>query len=416
MEPHDIQFMKDAITWASGCNPVKKTIPKVGAIIAVDNKVIGQGRRGTGVDGDDHHAEWDAINRVDAKNKPMLARATLYTTLEPCTRGVRSNPLECCTELIIQHQIQKVFIGILDPNQGVTGKGLWRLQDTGKEVALFPHDLSKQIRIQNAEFIRSQQELGVTILSPKNGEELRTYASRGKYTVRFKSLNPPSADTYLLIYRGGVYWPQPGLFRESGDGVWEIDAHFGTTGEHVLQLVTASDLGSVLIRYYRKVTELNRSRREKLRGKIDLSLLGGDFPGIEMNGLPKGIRLEGMVDVFVAYKVNVIDMSADPATVSRGRTLKLTYKIESSESVSEGIWLGASFQDKSGKYYFNLHEDKPISLTKGVGTYDRNFTIPRDAPLGERMLTSNVWRGVVSRSDLSRVIARGTPVPITIRE
>ena len=114
--------------------------------------------------------------------------------------------------------------------------------------------------------------------------------------------------------------------------------------------------------------------------------------------------------------VNVIDMSAEPATIRRGQTLKLTYRIECSESASDGVWLGASFQDKkSEKWFYNLQEDKSISL-KGIGTYDRNLTIPSDAPLGEQMLTSNVWRGVVSRSGSSKVIARCTPVPITIVE
>jgi pyrimidine deaminase RibD-like protein len=48
--------------------------------------------------------------------------------------------------LIIQYQIRQVFVGVLDPNQGVTGKGLLRLQEAGVEVALFPHDLCKEIR------------------------------------------------------------------------------------------------------------------------------------------------------------------------------------------------------------------------------------------------------------------------------
>ncbi len=117
-----------------------------------------------------------------------------------------------------------------------------------------------------------------------------------------------------------------------------------------------------------------------------------------------------------SLSVNVIDMSAEPATIRRGQTLKLTYRIECWESVSDGVWLGASFQDKkSGKWFYNLQEDKSISL-KGIGTYDRDLTIPTDAPLGEQMLTSNVWRGVVGRSGSSKVIARCTPVPITIVE
>jgi pyrimidine deaminase RibD-like protein len=299
----DTSLMLEALEWAKGCNPKKASIPRVGAIIAVENEVIGRGRRGTGSTGDDEHAEWNAIESV--REKARLPSAMLYTTLEPCTREVRTNELECCTELILQHKIQKVFVGILDPNQGVTGKGLWRLQDSGIEVELFPHDLAQQIRAINADFIRSQQILGATIISPSNGETLRTYLTQGKQTIRFKSLNPPGANNYLLSFREGLCWPQPGTFREVKQSIWEIDAYFGATGDHTLHLVTAVAMGRTLVEYYRKVVQLNTQRTARLKEKIDaahLDLLGGDYPGIPMNGLPKGFRSEASVAVTVAAK------------------------------------------------------------------------------------------------------------------
>src|SRR5438094_10044839 len=100
MSEFDVRCMSEAVEWARGCSPIKDSIPKVGAIIAVDDAVVGRGRRGTGREGDDHHAEWRALNEVAQKD--MLPRATLYTTLEPCTRSVRTRELECCSELILQ--------------------------------------------------------------------------------------------------------------------------------------------------------------------------------------------------------------------------------------------------------------------------------------------------------------------------
>jgi pyrimidine deaminase RibD-like protein len=298
----DIKWMREAIDWAAGCNPIKESIPKVGAVIAIGDNVIGRGRRGTGRQGDDRHAEWDALSQV--RDKAKLPEATLYTTLEPCTREVRSEELQCCTELIHQYKIPKVFVGILDPNQGVTGKGLWRLQDSGAEVDLFPHDLVQQIRALNAAFIRSQQTLGATIISPKNGDTLKTYETQGKYAVRFKCLNPPGTNTYLVSFRQGLCWPQSGSFRQVNESVWEIDLYFGSTGEYTLHLVTANDLGRALIEYYRKVVRLNIERREKVKKKIPehLALLGGDYPGIQMNGLPKGFRSEASVALTIAEK------------------------------------------------------------------------------------------------------------------
>lgn len=408
----DARFMREAITWASACHPKKSSIPKVGAIIAVREKVLGRGRRGTGEMGDDQHAEFNALGQI--ADKSALAGATLYTTLEPCTPPVRSKPLESCTELILQHEIGKVFVGMLDPNQGVTGKGLWRLQDAGVEVALFPHGLSQEVRAQNAAFIRSQQTLCAAIISPRDGDELRTYESGGKYAVRFKSSNPPGSNTYLLIYRGGSYWPASGPFREVEPGVWEIDAQFGSTGDHVLQLVTAGDLAEALVRYYRKITAQNVNRREKLRGKVDASALGGDYPGIEMNGLPKGFQLEASVAVTVVYKVRLVASSAYPTTISRGKTLTIKYDIECSENVPGGIWLGASFRDKANNLFFNKSEDKAVSITKGRATYERVFTIGSNAPLGDQLLDTSVWRGVVGHSEKSKWIAGGPPIPIVV--
>jgi len=119
---------------------------------------------------DNEHAERDAIAKVEDKTR--LSEATLYTTLEPCTGEVRSVPDLSCTELILQHEIPKVVIGILDPNQGVAGKGILKLQKHGREVSLFPHGLAQKIRAINAPFIRIQEGLGARIVDPPNGARI----------------------------------------------------------------------------------------------------------------------------------------------------------------------------------------------------------------------------------------------------
>lgn len=416
-EDYDRNFMKEAITWAQQCNPAKESIPKVGAIIAVGPRVIGRGRRGTGIEGDNDHAEQHAINAISQEDKRLLPQSTLYTTLEPCTREVRSNPLKCCTELIHQHRIKRVFIGILDPNQGVTGKGLWYLQRNGVEVALFPHGLSEEIRVMNTSFIRSQETLGVTFISPRNGQEIRTYLTGGVHPIRFESLNPPGPDTYLLEYKDGQYWPQAGPFRSIEPGVWETDAHFGSVGECTLQIVTVNDLGKALIQYYWKVVEENKKRRERLQSKVERWLLGGDHPGIPMNGLPKGIRLEGeSLRVFIAYNVTIIATSVNLTTISRGETLTVTYVIECAEKTAGNFWLGASFVDnKTGRRFFNTNQDKQVDLAVGQHMYTRDFTIAMDAPLAEQTLSATVWLGVVGQGE-SRCIAIGPPNRILITE
>jgi pyrimidine deaminase RibD-like protein len=410
----DLKFMREAIDWANNCTPIRRDIPKVGAVITSSDTVLARGRRGCGQEGDNEHAEWNAFHSVPDKSK--FAGATLYTTLEPCTKDVRTRPLESCTELIIQHQISRVLVGTLDPNQGVTGKGLLRLQEAGIEVSLFPHDFSKEIRAINVDFIRSQQTLSATILSPKEGEELRTYATQGRHTVRFKCSNPPDSSTYLLVYRGGQFWPQPGPFQMVEPGIWEVDAHFGSTGEFSLQLAYAGDLGNALVRYHRKIIQQNKERRELLKDKLreDSHLLGGDYPGIEMNGLPKGIQLEASVSVRVVPKLSLLTASAEPLSTARGSTLEIRYEIECSENVSNGIWLGAAVRDANDRYFYTACEDKAVSVSKGRNTYDRKFTIPWDTPLGKLRLEASLWRGIVSNSQKSDWIA-GIPIAIEIK-
>jgi pyrimidine deaminase RibD-like protein len=48
MTETDIKLMREAIGLAEGCNPIKDGIPKVGAVIAVGEVVIGSGRHGNG--------------------------------------------------------------------------------------------------------------------------------------------------------------------------------------------------------------------------------------------------------------------------------------------------------------------------------------------------------------------------------
>jgi pyrimidine deaminase RibD-like protein len=300
----DIKLMVQAIVLAEQCKPKKDSIPKVGAVIAVAEIIIGLGRRGTGNEGDDQHAELTAIESV--VDQTQLPRATLYTTLEPCTGEVRTKQDECCPELILQYGIKTVFIGILDPNQGVTGKGLSKLQESGVAIELFPPDKAQKIRTINAKFIRSQKSLGASIISPTDGEVLKTYETGGKQTVRFECLNAPkAADNFLFMSHDGFYAPQPGQFRHLSGKKWAIDAQFGTTGEHTLHIVTANELGRELVQYYRRVINLNLGRRERLKAVLNaenLNLLGGDYFGIQMTGLPKGFRSEASVTVTIAKK------------------------------------------------------------------------------------------------------------------
>ena len=100
--------------------------PMVGCVIIYQDKIIGEGftsRYGG------PHAEVNAINSVS--DKSLLNKAVLYVTLEPCAHYGKTPP---CADLIIKNNLQKVIIGIQDPNKKVSGGGIKKLKEAGIEV------------------------------------------------------------------------------------------------------------------------------------------------------------------------------------------------------------------------------------------------------------------------------------------
>lgn len=102
--------------------------PSVGAVIVVDNIIIGEGY--TSAYGGSH-AEVNAINAV--KDKSILTKATLFVSLEPCSHFGKTPP---CADLIIKHQIPNVVVGIVDPYAKVAGAGIKKLIDAGINVTV----------------------------------------------------------------------------------------------------------------------------------------------------------------------------------------------------------------------------------------------------------------------------------------
>lgn len=102
--------------------------PLVGSVIVHEGKIIGEGwHRKAG----EPHAEVNAINSV--KDKSLLAKATIYVSLEPCSHFGKTPP---CCDLIIKHKIPNVVVGTVDPNSKVAGTGIKRLIENGCHVTV----------------------------------------------------------------------------------------------------------------------------------------------------------------------------------------------------------------------------------------------------------------------------------------
>jgi len=102
--------------------------PLVGAVIARDGEVIGEG----------FHAELGGLHAERAALEDCRSRgedpagATMYVTLEPCAHQGRQPP---CVEAILEAEIHRVIIASDDPSEKAAGRGPGILRDGGVEVA-----------------------------------------------------------------------------------------------------------------------------------------------------------------------------------------------------------------------------------------------------------------------------------------
>lgn len=131
----DITFMKRAIAISKKGIGYVNPNPLVGAVIVKDRKIIGEGYHeyfgGP-------HAEVNAFNNA----LEDVEGASMYVTLEPCSHYGKKPP---CVDQIIQKKIAKVYIGLLDPNPLVMGRGIQKLINHGieVEVGLLEEEIAK---------------------------------------------------------------------------------------------------------------------------------------------------------------------------------------------------------------------------------------------------------------------------------
>jgi diaminohydroxyphosphoribosylaminopyrimidine deaminase/5-amino-6-(5-phosphoribosylamino)uracil reductase len=98
--------------------------PLVGAVIAEDGKVLGEGwhsRAG------EPHAEVVALDEAGEAAR----EATMYVTLEPCNHYGRTPP---CVETILRAGISRVVVGHLDPDPRMRGRSVGLLREAGVVV------------------------------------------------------------------------------------------------------------------------------------------------------------------------------------------------------------------------------------------------------------------------------------------
>ena len=115
------EYMRRALELARKGEGHTSPNPMVGCVVVKDGRIISEEyheKYG------EFHAERNALTRCTEDT----AGADLYVTLEPCCHQGKTPP---CTDIIIEKKIARVFVGSMDSNPLVAGKGVQILRDHG---------------------------------------------------------------------------------------------------------------------------------------------------------------------------------------------------------------------------------------------------------------------------------------------
>ena len=125
----DEAWMYQALAMAEQGRGLVEPNPMVGCVLVNNGHELGRGYH-TQFGGP--HAEAVAIE--DAKRRgESVSGATVYVTLEPCSHFGKTPP---CADALVDAQVARVVIAMVDPNPRVAGQGIERLREAGIEVVV----------------------------------------------------------------------------------------------------------------------------------------------------------------------------------------------------------------------------------------------------------------------------------------
>lgn len=142
----DERFLRQAVDLAASSPPSPKAF-SVGAVIMGDDGTL----LATGYSRETDeavHAEEAALAKV--RGDERLARATIYSSLEPCSTRA-SRPLSC-TQLILDAGIPRIVFAWREPDLFVDCEGAELLRAAGREVVELPA-LAPLVRETNAHLL-----------------------------------------------------------------------------------------------------------------------------------------------------------------------------------------------------------------------------------------------------------------------
>ena len=125
----DEAWMYQALALAEQGLGLVEPNPMVGCVLVKDGHELGRGHH---EQFGGPHAEVQAMRDAARRGESVLG-ATAYVTLEPCSHHGKTPP---CADALVDAQVARVVIAMVDPNPRVAGRGIERLREAGIEVAV----------------------------------------------------------------------------------------------------------------------------------------------------------------------------------------------------------------------------------------------------------------------------------------
>jgi pyrimidine deaminase RibD-like protein len=194
----DRKFAQMAIEEARRSTPEDGRVhPRVGVVVVKDGHILASAHRG---EIPECHAEYIALE--EKLTDVSLLGATVYTTLEPCT--TRNHPKVPCAIRLTERKVHRVVIGMLDPDDKISGRGQRALRKAGIVTDFFPHDLMSQVEELNRDFARDREAHENDKSNPKTEPRPEFYNVGGnsgpiRLGGRAHSVQGPWTDVYGVV-------------------------------------------------------------------------------------------------------------------------------------------------------------------------------------------------------------------------
>jgi len=173
-----IYYMKQALEFARKAEGQTSPNPLVGAILVKDNKIVGQGYHKKAGEA---HAERMALDEAGENARG----ATLYVTLEPCCTVGKTGP---CSEAVVRAGVSKVYVGMLDPNKDVNGKGVREMKRLAVEVEVGINEREcRQLNEYWIYWMRTQMPFVVLKTASTLDGKIATYKGESKWITSAES-------------------------------------------------------------------------------------------------------------------------------------------------------------------------------------------------------------------------------------